>query len=233
MSPAHLTNLGIHVTAGTIALAIGFTILSKAKGTRTHRRLGRIFCYFTIVVCLSAAIGTTFFRFIPIFAVLAVLVPYQLVSGWRSVYTQGRGPSRIDGVWTLLALTISIVLMPVVLAHPSQALIVVYSSLGALATILIYDVIRWLFPRRWHSTLWKYEHSYKLIASIFAMLSALVGNVVRIGQPWSQVAPSAIGFLVIFYFFIKLYCQDKYMGASGAYTSNISSKRTREKPRAA
>lgn len=204
MSAAHLANLAIHIAAGTIALAIGFSMLAKAKGTATHRRWGRIFCYFTIVVCCSAAVGTTFFRFIPIFAVLSVLVPYQLVGGWRSAYTRDRGPSGIDAIWTLLALAFAIALTPVLLSHPTGAPIVVYSSLGALATIILYDATRWLFPRRWYRVLWKYEHSYKLIASIFAMLSALVGNVVRVGQPWSQIAPSAIGILVIFYFFFQL-----------------------------
>jgi hypothetical protein len=37
------------------------------------------------------------------------------------------------------------------------------------------------------------------------MLSALVGNVIRAGQPWSQVAPSAVGMLVIVYFFARIH----------------------------
>ena len=209
MISGHLVNIGIHVASGTIALLIGFTMLAKAKGTSSHRRMGRIFCYFTLVVCCSAVVGTIFFRFIPIFAVLSVLVPYQLIGGWRSAYTQDRGPSGIDAIWTILAAACSIMLTSTVLEHPGQAPIVVYSSLGALATILAYDAIRWLFPRRWYRVLWKYEHGYKLIASIFAMLSALVGNVVRVGQPWSQIAPSAVGILVIFYFFCQLHRQDK------------------------
>lgn len=204
MSPAHLANLAIHVTAGSIALAIGFYMLANAKGTAKHRRWGRIFCYFTLAVCCSAIVGTIFFRFVPVFAVLSVLVPYQLVSGWRSSHTKDQGPSAIDGLWTLLAIACSAALAPLVLAHPAEAPIVVYSSFGALACILAYDVIRWLFPCRWYRTLWKYEHSYKLIASIFAMLSALVGNVIRVGQPWSQIAPSAAGIFVIAYFFFQL-----------------------------
>ena len=174
MSSAHLTNLAVHVAAGTIALAIGFFMLAKEKGTTKHRRLGRIFCYSTLMVCFSAAIGTVFFRFIPLFAVLTVLVLYQLVSGWRSVYTQELGPAAIDGAWTIVAVMLSGALVPVLFAAPDGANIVVYSSLGALASILLYDTLRWLFPRRWFRALWRYEHSYKLISSIFAMLSALI-----------------------------------------------------------
>ncbi|PNS09745.1 hypothetical protein [Solilutibacter silvestris] len=207
MSSAHLINLAIHITAGTIALVIGFSILGRSKGTSNHRYWGRIFCYFTLIVCVSAAIGTLFFRFIPVFAILSVLVPYQLISGWRSIYTKDQGPAKIDAILTLFATVLLIALIPAVLAH-AEGSVVVYSSLGALATILLYDTIRWLFPRRWYRSLWKYEHTYKLIASIFAMLSALVGNVVRFGQPWSQILPSVVGIIVIAYYFIRLHQKD-------------------------
>lgn len=209
MPPLHFANIAVHVAAGSIGLGIGFTMLAKAKGTPAHRRLGRLFCYATLVVCGSATIGLVFFRFIPVFAVLTVLVLYQLVSGWRSVYTQQRGPSWLDAGWTLLAALCAAALVPTVLGASARPDIVVRSSLGALAAILAYDTIRWTFPRRWYRTLWRYEHGYKLIASIFAMLSAFVGNVVRVGQPWSQIAPSAIGVMVILYFFHRLYREDK------------------------
>ena len=205
MTSAHLANLMVHVGAGSIALGIGFAILAKTKGTPDHRRLGRLFAGFTLVVSLSAIVGTLFFRFVPIFAVLSLLVPYQLISGWRSIYTRNRGPQRIDGGLTLLALAIAAWLVPIVLAHPSQSPIVERASLGGLGALLLYDGARWLFPRRWHRNLWRYEHSYKLIASVFGMLSALVGNVIRAGQPWSQIAPSAAGVVVIVYFFFRIH----------------------------
>ena len=209
MTLAHLANLGVHVAAGTIALSIGFMMLAKVKGTPTHRRLGRIFCYFTLVMCCSAAIGTVFFRFVPIFAVLSILVPYQLVGAWRCAHTRGQGPTRVDGALTALAFTMFVAVAPVVVLHPGAASIVVYSSLGALVLLLFYDEIRWLFPRRWFRVLWRYEHAYKMIASIFGMLSALMGNVVRVAQPWSQILPSFAGVLVVFYFFLRLHRQDK------------------------
>ncbi|QJR13524.1 hypothetical protein [Usitatibacter palustris] len=208
MSPEHFANIAVHVGSGTIAMAIGLYMLARRKGTPAHRRWGRLFCYFTLLVCFSAAVGTVFFRFLPLFAVLNVLVLYQLVSGWRSAYTQGRGPAAIDAAWTVIAAVSSGVLVPILLAAPGGASMVVYASLGALAFILLYDALRWLFPRRWFHALWRYEHSYKLISSIFAMLSALVGNVVRVGQPWSQIAPSVAGTLVVAYFFYRLSRQD-------------------------
>jgi hypothetical protein len=32
------------------------------------------------------------------------------------------------------------------------------------------------------------------------MVSAFVGNVVEWGQPWSQIAPSVVGLIVVVYF---------------------------------
>lgn len=46
--------------------------------------------------------------------------------------------------------------------------------------------------------MWRYEHVYKSIASLFAMLSAASGNVIRFGQPWPQLLPSALGMATIF-----------------------------------
>src|SRR5688572_15349036 len=136
MSPLHFANIAVHVAASAISLGIGFAMLAKAKGTLAHRRLGRRFGYATLVVCGSAATGLIFFRFIPVFAVLTVLVLYQLVGGWRLAHTQERGPAGIDAVWTLLAAVCSAALVPHVLGASTESDIVVRSSLGALTTIL-------------------------------------------------------------------------------------------------
>jgi len=208
MSPPHLANLAVHVGAGTLALLVGFALLARPKGTPTHRRWGKVFCALALLVSLSAAVGTLFFRFIPVFAVLTVLVPYQLVSGWRSIRTRNRGPSGFDALWTLTALAFALALTPVLMSSSGRADIVAYSSLGALFTLLAYDTVRWCFPRRWFATLWRYDHAYKLIASLFGMLSAAVGNLVRVGQPWSQIAPSVIGLMTIAFFFVQLRRRD-------------------------
>lgn len=200
----HLANIALHVTAGTAALAMGFLILFKPKGTATHRRLGKVFVCLTLVVCATAAIGTIVFRFLPAFAVLSLLVPYQLMGGWRAARTQGRGPARIDLAALLAAVAMALPLSMVVIAGPGRLTAVDYSAVGALWLVLGYDAIKWLFPRRWHAPIWRYEHVYKMTASVFAMLSALVGNVVRVGQPWSQMLPSALGLMVVGYFFLRL-----------------------------
>ncbi|MES2826244.1 MAG: hypothetical protein V4732_21805 [Pseudomonadota bacterium] len=209
MTIPHLLNIDIHVFAGVVAMAIGFFILAREKGTTLHRKLGKIFCYFVLVVCAAAATGLILFRFLPIFAVITVLVSYQLLSGWRVIYTRNSGPTAVDAALTFFAVMLSIFLAPVVLQSLSQQNMVVYSTFGALSCVLLYDSVRWLFPRNWHHFLWRYEHTYKLLSALFSMLSAFVGNVVRFGQPWSQLLPSLLGIVCIGYFFFKLYKENK------------------------
>ncbi len=204
---AHLINISLHVGTGVIAMAIGFWLLAKAKGTLAHRRGGRLFVWFTLLVCASAAIGNIFFRFMPLFAVLTVLVLYQLLSGWHVVYTKAAGPNRVDIFLCLGAAAWAGALIPLTLAKGASesGLGVVYSSLGTLLVLIAYDLLRWLFPARWHATLWRYEHIYKLVASLFAMLSAAAGNVLPNAQPWSQLMPSALGIACITWFFWREY----------------------------
>ncbi len=206
MEPLHLASLAVHVGAGGVAMLIGFAILARAKGTRQHRALGRSFALLAQVVCLTATLGTLLFRPQPLLAVLTVTVLYQLVGGWRAARTQARGPGPLDAVWTALGMMASAALLfwlqdtPGGPANPT----VLYSTLGALVSVVAYDGIRCLFPLHWHARLWRYEHAYKLISVQFGMLSALSGNVLRFWYPWPQLLPSVVGLSVIGWTFWRL-----------------------------
>lgn len=196
----------MHIGAGGIALLIGFAMLARAKGTKQHRRWGRIFGALGLLVCLTGALGTLLFRPEPLLAVLTVTVLYQLVGGWRAVYTKADGPQPIDALWTALGLVAALFLLswlpdaPGTRANPTVS----YSTLAALVTLVSYDLARCLFPQHWHAKLWRYEHAFKLISAQFAMLSAFTGNVVRAWYPWPQLLPSAVGMAVIGWTFWRL-----------------------------
>jgi uncharacterized membrane protein len=202
MDWAHGLNLGVHVGAGVAGIGLGFSQLARRKGDARHARLGRWFLAAALVVTGSATIGLIFFRFLPMFAVLTVLATYVAVGGWRVARTRAGGPQFIDLCWTLAGCVTAAALVPVLINAPhsgdSQP-VVVWSTLGGLGTVLAYDLLRWTFPRRWFERLWLPEHIYKVNSALFGMLSAFVGNVVRWGQPWSQIAPSVLGVLVILY----------------------------------
>ncbi|WP_156894662.1 hypothetical protein [Janthinobacterium sp. 1_2014MBL_MicDiv] len=204
-----LINIALHVLAGSAAIGLGLFLLAMAKGTPAHRRHGRQFAWLTLLVCATAAVGNVLFGYRPVFAVLTVLVLYQLLSGWRAIYTRDAGPQAVDGAMTAAALAAGLLILLRLRQDASgQQAIVVLSSLGGLATIVVYDSARWLFPRRWHGVLWRYEHIYKLLASLFAMLSAAAGNLLRVGQPWTQLAPSLLGLLCIAWFWRRQYRQE-------------------------
>lgn len=206
MDTAHTVNLAAHIGAGGIGILIGIAILLRDKGTFLHRRLGRAFSVVTLLVSLTATIGLIAFRFMPLFAILTLLTSYQLISGWRAARLKDRGPQFVDALLTALASITTVLLLPTLFTastHGNAQPMVVISTLAALALILAYDTLRWLFPRRWFVRLWRFEHIYKLISSFSALTSAFAGNVLIAGQPWSQIAPSVIGTALIIYFFVQ------------------------------
>jgi uncharacterized membrane protein len=208
MTTLHLLNIGVHILAGSAAIVLGLYLLGKPKDAILHRKRGRVFVLLTAVVCLSAAIGNAVFRFMPLFAVLTVLVSYQLLSGWHVIYTRTKGPDALDAGMLLGAVLLSAVLVRRLFLDGAMAgasASVMWSTLAALALLLAYDAARWLFPRRWHATLWRYEHIYKILGCLFGMLSAAVGNTVRVGQPWSQLGPSVLGLVAVAWCMLRTY----------------------------
>jgi uncharacterized membrane protein len=193
----HLLNVVFHVGCGIAAIALGFVILATVKGTARHRRLGRRFGALTLAVCASAVTGNLLFRFMPLFAILTVLVLYQFLGAWRAVVTRSNGPDLVDAALTASAAVAGFMLAPMVIAAHQGPSAIIYSTLAALAMVIGYDIARWLFPVHWHGALWRYEHVYKAVASLFAMLSAASGNLIQSGQPWPQLLPSAIGIATI------------------------------------
>jgi uncharacterized membrane protein len=203
----HSTNLIVHIGVGAVAMLVGFAVLARAKGTAWHRRAGRTYARFAIVVSVTGGIGVLAFRFLPLFATLSVLTGYQLASGWRDARRKADGPTAADAAGTLLAAGLAVAILPTLNDGPlagSSRPMVVYSTLGALGLLLTYDLARFSFPRAWHARLWVYSHVYKSVFSLFGMVSALVGNVVRFGQPWSQLLPSVVGTLVLVWFIVRI-----------------------------
>lgn len=204
--PTHLLNILVHIGAGIAAMALGFYVLWRPKEGVLHRRRGRVFVLLTGVVCLTAVIGNAVFRFMPLFAVLTLLVTYQLLSGWHVIYTRAKGPDVLDAGLLLGAVLLSAMLVRRLFhddALAGASASVVWSTLAAVALLLAYDAARWLFPQRWHAVLWRYEHIYKILGCLFGMLSAAVGNTVRVGQPWSQLAPTVLGMLVVVWSWVR------------------------------
>lgn len=189
MSAAHALTLALHIGAGSAALLLGVVLLVQGKGTARHRRWGRVFGVLACVVCVSAMVSLAVFGYRPLFAVLTLTVAYQVWGGWRAVRWRGNGPNRLDAGVTLLAGIGCAMLWSNTQAWDMPGL----GALAWLVLVLLYDAARWAFPHRWFITLWQYEHAGKWIACVSGMASAMLGNVWRSGQPWSQLLPSLAG----------------------------------------
>ena len=202
MFTPHLTNIIIHVCAGSFGLMLGAILLTMEKGTALHVKLGRIFVGFASVVCTSALVGTILFRFIPLFAVLTLLVSYLVLGGWRAIVTKDGDPDIWDAALTACALLGTAILLPILLkADLSQgsSAPVIFSTLGAVVVVIAYDIVKWFFPRGWHARLWRFEHIYKVLSAFFGMASAAVGNIFH--TTLAQLLPSVVGTFVIAWFF--------------------------------
>lgn len=101
------TILLVHIILGTIGLLLGILILSKRKGDKTHKKLGRIFA----VAMLSSAFLSFFLSIIHpnIFLFcIGILTVHLVGTGWRYLFLKnldnGQKPQFID--WFLFGFMI-------------------------------------------------------------------------------------------------------------------------------
>ncbi len=188
----HWMSLSVHVSAGMTAVLLGGLQLVRVKGGPTHRATGRRFILAVGGVVASAAVGLTWVRWDPLLAILAVLVSYLTLGGWRAAHFRAKGPAAVDAVATIVGVSTAGVVSGGLFGDPRpyRGGVVVWAALAGVVAVLSYDAVRWMLPRSAWQRLWLWEHIYKCVAALSAMVSAFSGNVVPFGQPWSQLGPS-------------------------------------------
>lgn len=137
----HQFNILIHVVAGTLALIVGTIILIAPKGSFTHARRGRYFLCLLSVVIATGFLGWLFFRSDPFLFLLTLLAGYNGYSGWRAVRLQ-RNRSTTADLWVAIA-TLSLGTAFLAFLHLAEAAwnpALVYSTLGALGMVTVYDM---------------------------------------------------------------------------------------------
>ncbi len=194
MTLAHAINIAIHVAFGTLALALGLIPLLTRKGGRVHVRFGRWFLLSLMVVIATAVVGNIVFEFRAFLGVITMLAAYEAWSGYRVFSIRSTGPRLLDGVIALAALgAAGLFVLYLHTVKAPWAPIVIYSTLGALVAVALYDLVRFALPRRWLAKSWFYEHLAKMMGAYTAVVSAFSGTVFARWQPYSQMAPSMIG----------------------------------------
>ncbi|MEP2026099.1 MAG: hypothetical protein ABJH98_01790 [Reichenbachiella sp.] len=211
MELLHKTNIVLHVLTGTVALLLGLVALLSLKGGKVHNKSGRLFLVFISVVILTGLIGVFVFERNTFLLVITVLSGYVAFSGFQVLKLKSNEPRKLD----MLVAAITIVVLAYFLYYFKTtgmiwSPIIIYSTVGALVFVIIYDFCKYFIPKRVYKNyqIWMYEHIYKMVSAFAALLSAFSGTVLDQYQPQSQYLPSALGLVIIIGFMV-------YFGRNG------------------
>ena len=208
MELLHTSNILLHIITGSIALVLGTIALLSTKGGRVHNTSGKYFLRFISIVIFTGLIGVFVFGRNTFLLVITVLSGYVSFSGYRILLLKSNTPKKIDVFVAIISLlTLAYFLYYFKSIGMIWSPIIIYSTVGALLFIIIYDFARYLIPRNTYRKhrIWIYEHIYKMTSAFSAILAAFVGTVFEEYQPHSQYLPSALGMLIIFGFIIYVY----------------------------
>ncbi|MEQ6123028.1 hypothetical protein AAON49_02360 [Pseudotenacibaculum sp. MALMAid0570] len=203
MDTFHNINIVTHVISGTIGLLLGVVAIVSLKGGKLHVKSGRWFLWFLAVVCLTGILGIFVFERNSFLIVITLLSAYQGFSGYRVLQTKSNQFYWIDLIAALLTITSCFYFL-----YYFQSIgmiwspIIIYSTVGWLSILILYDFLKYLIPKTKYKRIWLKEHIVKMIGAFSALFSAFAGTVFEAYQPHSQYLPSVIGNILIIYFLI-------------------------------
>lgn len=196
-TPAHSTNIAVHILFGTAALALGLTAILSPKRRGLHTRVGRLFIYAYCVVVATATVGLLIFDFRSFLAVVTILSVYDVFAGYRALILRGRRPQAMDWVASLLGLLTPWIFITVMRRlHQPWSPVLTWSILGGLILNSGYDILRLVLPIAWLRRTWVQEHLLKMMGAYIAVTSAFAGTVFARFMPWAAILPSVVGVAV-------------------------------------
>ena len=201
--------LGLHATAGGIALVVAPMAMVTNKGGNWHRRWGKTFFYGMIVVCATAIILGILHPKKFWLALVAVFSFYLVASGYRSLYLKqlhkGLRPARIDLTLHGIAAVVNGGLLIWGLAHlilgsiNSQA--VLFTVFGLIGTLMVVNGFMRFYRRRHDKREWLYGHMAGFLGGYIATVYAFsVVNLTMVKPIWlAWLWPTIIGVPLIFF----------------------------------
>jgi len=199
----HHINIIVHVISGSLALLTAFVILVINKGRTVHRLLGKAFLVLMCITVVTGLIGVIVFGRNTFLLVITILSGYMAFSGYRAVKYKANKPRFLDIIIALLAIgSVAYFLYFFKSIGMIWSPVIIYSTVGYLIMMVIYDLARYLFSTQLYARLWMHEHILKMISAFSGLLSAFVGTVFSNYQPYSQFLPSILGTLIAIGFMI-------------------------------
>lgn len=145
----HKTNIFLHVATGLIALLLGLMALTTPKGGIAHRKSGKLFLYLLALVVLTGLFGVFIFKVNQFLLVITVLSGYNAYSGMRVLKNKTNKINRQDILLALVAVSTGIYfLFYIKNIGMIWSPVIIYATLGALFSIILYDLLRYLIPSK-------------------------------------------------------------------------------------
>lgn len=205
MEMIHHINIAVHVTAGILALLTGLAAAIFSKRVKRHRRLGTYFMWMMIIVIITGLAGVFVFKRNTFLLVITLLSGYNCFSGIRTIRLSGRKPGVIDYPAPVVVLAAAFFYLYYVYSSGLYwTPVIIYSTIGTLFLVTIYDMGRCLMPVSVLKKAVLYEHVYKMLSALSALASAFTGTVLPQFKPYSQFLPSVAGLTCIIIIFIRL-----------------------------
>lgn len=201
----HQINIAVHVLAGSVALVVGFAALFVTKKYTWHTRFGRIFMWAMVFVILTGLVGVFVFKRNTFLLVITMLSGYTCFSGIRAVRLRGQKPRLTDRVVPLVVMASAFYYLYYIHSIGLYwAPVVIFSTLGALFLVTLYDLSRSFLPAAFLKKAFLYEHVYKMVSALSALASAFAGTVLPQYKPYSQFLPGTAGLAYVLFVFVQL-----------------------------
>jgi uncharacterized membrane protein len=212
LSVIHKINIAVHVVAGSSALIVGLIAIIAGKGKKLHRLTGHLFLILMTIVILTGLIGVFVFGRNTFLLVITVLSGYQAFSGYRVIKAKTNIP-RFTDIFVCLISLVSVLYFLYYFKSIGMiwSPVIIYSTVGWLFLMIVYDLGRYLIPTKIYGNLWIYEHILKMVSAFTGLLSAFSGTVFPQYQPYSQFIPSILGTLTAICFMIAIPNREKYV----------------------
>ena len=194
----------VHVALGTLAFFSGGLAMATKKGSRIHKKTGKMFYHLLVISVLLS----TFVAFLPdhqspTMISIGVLTIYLLIGGYRS--TSFKKPNHSFFADRLLALTVILVSLLViaysyVIEGQANILRTVFGSIGIVFGLIdLYVLRKSLFQKRF----WLPLHISKMISAFTASLTAVMVAQKILSGYYDWFLPTVIAIFYIASWLIK------------------------------
>ena len=197
--------ISIHVVLGSLAFIVGGVTLLAKKGSRLHKRMGKVF-FWTMAISALFTLIVSLMPYHISFSMLqiSVMTLYFLVGGMRSIALKQSNPALlIDKALAYAVMSISLIILSrwVLLYGNSHPLLIVFT--GVAVAFGVVDL--WAFTKPMYvKKHWLILHLSKMVAEYTTAVTGFFVAQDILGGYFNWFTPTVICLIYIFFWAIKL-----------------------------